>query len=86
VVLLPLALALPSRFHRNSDVLWVKTDFVANIVRAFEVEHTTSVISGILRMADLVTILPNISIKLYIVADEQRREKVYSEIRRPAFS
>ena len=71
---------------KNIDVLWVKTDFVANIVRAFEVEHTTSVISGILRMADLVTILPNISIKLYIVADEHRREKVYSEIRRPAFS
>ena len=70
---------------KNIDVLWVKTDFVANIVRAFEVEHTTSVISGILRMADLVTILPNISIKLYIVADEHRREKVYSEIHRPAF-
>ena len=70
---------------KNIDILWVKNDFVANIVRAFEVEHTTSVISGILRMADLVTILPNISIKLYIVADEHRREKVYSEIRRPAF-
>ena len=70
---------------KNIDILWVKNDFVANIVRAFEVEHTTSVISGILRMADLITILPNISIKLYIVADEHRREKVYSEIHRPAF-
>ena len=70
---------------KNIDVLWIKNDFVANIVRAFEVEHTTSVISGILRMADLVSILPNISIKLYIVADGNRRDKVYSEIRRPAF-
>lgn len=70
---------------KNIDVLWLKTEFSTNIVRAFEVEHTTSVISGILRLADLVAMLPNISIKLHIVADESRKEKVASEIRRPAF-
>ncbi len=65
------------------DVLWVKKK---TIVRAFEVEHTTSVYSGLLRMADLVALQPNINIKLHIVADESRHDKVLQEIRRPVFS
>jgi hypothetical protein len=55
-------------------------------VRAFEIEHTTSVYSGILRMADLLALQPNMDIKLHIVAPVERREKVFSEIRRPVFS
>ena len=62
------------------DVLWLKR---RSIVRAFEVEHTTSVYSGILRMADLLALQPNMAIKLHIVAPEERREKVFQEIRRP---
>lgn len=65
------------------DVLWLKR---RSIVRAFEVEHTTSVYSGILRMADLLALQPNMDIKLHIVAPEERREKVFHEIRRPVFS
>ncbi|WP_124519838.1 MULTISPECIES: hypothetical protein [unclassified Burkholderia] len=65
------------------DVLWLRG---RSIVRAFEVEHTTSVYSGILRMADLVALQPNMSIKLHIVAPETRRDKVFQEIRRPVFS
>jgi hypothetical protein len=65
------------------DVLWLRG---RSIVRAFEVEHTTSVYSGILRMADLLALQPNMAIKLHIVAPVDRREKVFSEIRRPVFS
>lgn len=65
------------------DVLWIKG---RAIVRAFEVEHTTSVYSGILRMADLLSLQPNMDIRLHIVAPEERRAKVMSEIRRPVFS
>ncbi|WP_133295714.1 hypothetical protein [Burkholderia reimsis] len=65
------------------DVLWLRKRF---IVRAFEVEHTTSVYSGLLRMADLVALQPNINIKLHIVAPGEKREKVLQEIRRPVFS
>lgn len=65
------------------DVLWLKR---RSIVRAFEVEHTTSVYSGILRMADLLALQPNMDIRLHIVAPEERREKVFREIRRPVFS
>ncbi len=65
------------------DVLWLKG---RSIVRAFEVEHTTSVYSGLLRMADLLALQPNMDIKLHIVAPETKREKVFQEIRRPVFS
>lgn len=65
------------------DVLWLRG---RSIVRAFEVEHTTSVYSGILRMADLLALQPNMDIKLHIVAPSSKRDKVFQEIRRPVFS
>jgi hypothetical protein len=65
------------------DVIWLRN---RSIVRAFEVEHTTSVYSGLLRMADLVALQPNINIKLHIVAPAEKREKVLQEIQRPVFS
>src|SRR5262249_30771789 len=65
------------------DVLWLRN---RSITRAFEVEHTTSVYSGILRMADLLALQPNMDIKLHIVAPSSKRERVFQEIRRPVFS
>jgi hypothetical protein len=65
------------------DVIWLKK---RAIVRAFEVEHTTAVYSGILRMADLLALQPNMDINLHIVAPSARREKVFQEIQRPVFS
>jgi predicted RNA-binding protein len=65
------------------DVLWLRR---RSIVRAFEVEHTTSIYSGLLRMADLLALQPNMNIKLHIVAPLERRDKVFQEIRRPVFS
>jgi hypothetical protein len=65
------------------DVLWLRG---RSIVRAFEVEHTTAVYSGLLRMADLLALQPNMDIRLHIVAPDERREKVFREMRRPVFS
>lgn len=65
------------------DVLWLRGH---SIVRAFEVEHTTSIYSGILRMADLLALQPNMEIKLHIVAPDARRRKVFQELTRPVFS
>jgi hypothetical protein len=64
-------------------VLWLSGRAIA---RAFEVEHTTSIYSGILRMADLLALQPNMDIRLHIVAPAARREKVFQELRRPVFS
>lgn len=81
---------LPLNFDRvtfktieNIDVLWLKK---RTLVRAFEVEHTTAIYSGLLRMADLLALQPNIDIKLHIVAPENRRDKVLEEIQRPVFA
>ena len=65
------------------DVLWLRGRWIA---RAFEVEHTTAVYSGILRMADLLALQPNMDIRLHIVAPDERREKVFREMQRPVFS
>jgi hypothetical protein len=65
------------------DVIWLKG---RAIQRAFEVEHTTAVYSGLLRMADLLALQPNMNIALHIVAPEERQKKVLDEIRRPVFS
>ena len=65
------------------DVLWLRG---RAIVRAFEIEHTTSIYSGILRMADLLALQPNMNIRLHIVAPIARRDKVFQELLRPVFS
>ena len=65
------------------DVLWLRGN---SIMAAFEIESTTSIYSGLLRMSDLVTMQPNINIPLYIVAPGERREKVIEEVNRPTFS
>lgn len=80
---------LPTQFNDATtrtieliDVLWLKGNSIA---AAFEVESTTSIYSGLLRMSDLLALQPNIDIRLYLVAPEERRDKVAQEIRRPTF-
>lgn len=67
---------------RNIDVLWIKR---RSIVRAFEVEDTTSIYSGILRMADLLALQPMLNIRIHIVAPVERRDAVFKQITRPVF-
>lgn len=70
------------RIVQNIDVLWLSK----NIIRkAFEVESTTSVYSGLLRLNDLVLAQPNNLIDLYIVADKSRRDRVHNQLIRPSF-
>jgi hypothetical protein len=65
------------------DVIWMRNRSMA---RAFEVEHTTAIYSGLLRMADLLALQPNMDIRLHIVAPDDKRAKVLREIKRPVFS
>jgi len=65
------------------DVLWLQGDA---IIAAFEVEHTSAIYSGLLRMSDLISMQPNIRINLYLVAPDDRRDKVINEINRPTFA
>ncbi len=85
--LLPALNEASIRTVKNIDVIWAeKRTGVLTIARAFEVEDTTAIYSGILRMADLLALVPDIDIKLHIVAPAERREAVLTQIMRPAFS
>lgn len=66
----------------NIDVLWL----TRNVIRkAFEIESTTSIYSGLLRLNDLVLAQPNNQIDLYLAADRSRRGKVHAQLMRPSF-
>ncbi|MGH9450791.1 MAG: hypothetical protein ACRD11_09625 [Terriglobia bacterium] len=70
------------RIVQNIDVLWL----AKNVIRkAFEIESTTSIYSGLLRLNDLVLAQPNNQIELYLAASKARRNKVYSQLLRPSF-
>jgi EVE domain len=65
------------------DVIWLDDN---NYRAAFEVEATTGILSGLARMGDLVALVPNFDLPLFIVAPEARRNRVFDEIKRPIFS
>jgi hypothetical protein len=82
--------SLPTQFNEattrtieNIDVLWLSGQA---IVAAFEVEHTTAVYSGLLRMSDLLTMQPNLDINLYLVGPDDRYSKFAREVARPTFA
>jgi type II restriction enzyme len=67
------------------DVVWLKPGTGA-VVSAFEVEKSTSIYSGILRLEDLARSVPQVSCDLYIVAPDNRKKEVMAQFCRPAFS
>jgi hypothetical protein len=71
------------RLVRLIDVVWLRG--AHQVVAAFEVERTTSVHAGLLRMADLAALAPNLSFPLYVVVPRARLEKVRRELARPTF-
>jgi hypothetical protein len=80
---LPLAFdAATTRIVELIDVIWLRENSIAAV---FEVESTTSVYSGLLRMSDLLAMQPNLVIPIFIVAPETRRDKVMREVNRPTF-
>lgn len=70
---------------RLIDVLWIKPE-AASIAAAFEVEHTTSIYSGILRLYDLALSDAGRAVKgMYLVAPDDREDEVRAQLARPAF-
>lgn len=68
---------------KNIDTVW---KLGHSIKSAFEIEHSTSIYSGILRLSDLRTLTPNSIYPLFIVATRERKNKVFEQLRRPTFS
>ncbi|KAB2892429.1 MAG: type II restriction endonuclease, partial [Kofleriaceae bacterium] len=70
---------------RLIDVLWIDATS-EDVAAAFEVEHTTSIYSGIVRMLDLALGAPERTTRgLYLVAPDAREEDVRAQLERPAF-
>ncbi len=67
----------------NIDCVW---RYGFQISSAFEIEHSTSIYSGILRLSDLRSVAPNSNYPLFIVAPRERRPAVFDQVRRPTFS
>lgn len=66
------------------DVLWLQGDRIA---AAFEVEHSTSIYSGIVRMLDLALgSAINHDTRYFLVAPDRREADVRAQFARPAFS
>jgi type II restriction enzyme len=66
------------------DVIWLERGG-GHAVAAFEVEHSTSIYSGIVRMLDLATAAAQAVRGLYLVAPDAREEDVRRQLARPAF-
>ena len=79
------ALGLPSEVQQTVeliDVLWFAKGS-AQPVCAFEVEQSTSIYSGILRMKDLAMSVPDQQCHFYLVAPEAREQEVLAQMLRP---
>jgi type II restriction enzyme len=65
------------------DVLWFEKG-TSRIVCAFEVEKSTSIYSGILRLTDLSLSLPEHGKHLFLVVPDPREREVVLQLTRPS--
>lgn len=82
---LPLAKNVDADSIRLIDIIWVDKNN-SQIIAAFEVEHSTSIYSGILRLYDLAFSNKGQFLKgIYLVAPDDREIEVKNQLHRPAF-
>ena len=83
---LPEHLAAGMDSVRLIDVIWIERE-QGRVSAAFEVEHSTSIYSGIVRMLDLALGVEFGSrSSLFLVAPDDRKQDVRQQLSRPAFS
>lgn len=70
-------------YIRNIDTVW---KLGQSIKGAFEIENSTSIYSGILRLSDLRALTPNSNYPLFIVAQKEKKQRVFDQLKRPTFS
>ena len=85
----PLMDQLPPGFEsvqatlREIDVIWVNRGS-RGLAAAYEIEHSTPIYSGLLRLNDIRLVNPQID-RLTIVSDEPRRAAFVRQLNRPTF-
>jgi hypothetical protein len=86
----PLHNNLPYRFKAvepvlsEIDVVWIKRG-AGELVALFEVEHTTSIYSGLLRFNDVHLVAPDLHPRFSVVANDARRSLYVRQVNRPTF-
>ncbi|WP_246559122.1 hypothetical protein [Citrifermentans pelophilum] len=66
------------------DVIWVSRDS-KKIECAFEIEKSTSIYSGMLRLMDLASSLGDRQYDFFLVAPDKREKEVLAQLNRPSF-
>ena len=66
------------------DVLWLERGS-SRLGALFEVEHSTTIYSGLLRLNDVRLVAPNMEPTFSIVADDERRSDFLRQVNRPTF-
>src|SRR5258708_19504218 len=64
------------------DVMWLRGD---DVIAAYEIEHTTSISSGLLRLYDLDALCPTRIMHLCIVIPNPSLKRIQAMLARPAF-
>ena len=67
------------------DVIWISKD-TEQIECAFEIEKSTSIYSGILRLVDLASSLGDKQYNFLLVAPDFREKEIIAQLKRPSFS
>lgn len=65
------------------DVLWFEKGS-SRVACGFEVEKSTSIYSGLLRLADLSLALPDHGTRVFLVAPDEREREVVAQLKRPS--
>ncbi|EOR22135.1 hypothetical protein ABW02_23105 [Niallia circulans] len=65
------------------DVLWLNGE--NKVIGAFEVEKSTSIYSGILRLQDLSMSFNNDKSRFYLIAPNKRKKEIKAQLLRPSF-
>lgn len=66
------------------DIIWIKKD-TKEIECAFEIEKSTSIYSGILRLLDLASSLGDKQYHFFLVAPDSREKEIIAQLKRPSF-
>lgn len=66
------------------DVIWIDKE-TGKIECAFEVEKSTSIYSGILRLVDLASSLGDKQYNFFLVAPDSREKEIVAQLKRPSF-
>jgi len=81
---LPYAYSTIKEILQEVDVIWMRRGS-GELRSLFEIEHTTTIYSGLLRFNDIHLISPSIHPRFSIVSNEERRSLFIKQLNRPTF-